>query len=69
KDGHINKREIDPPFLPAGTGDVDLIAASKAAQYAEYIVVELDAYDGDMLRAVEQSYRYLTDNNIALGKS
>ena len=52
----------------AGQGEVDLIAAAKAANYAKYIAVELDDYDGDMLNAVEQSYLYLTENKIAGGK-
>ena len=57
----------DKPFLPAGTGQVDLIAASKAATYAEYIAVELDTYKGNMMKAVQESYTYLTTNNIAKG--
>lgn len=68
KDGHIADRAIESPFLPAGQGDVDLLAAAKAAGYAEYIAVELDAYTGDMLTAVKQSYQYLTENKIAKGK-
>lgn len=67
KDGHITDKSIDPPFLPAGTGEIDLLAAAKAASHAEYIAVELDAYDGDMLTAVEQSYQYLTNKKIAKG--
>jgi sugar phosphate isomerase/epimerase len=55
------------PFLPAGTGQVDLLAASKAATFAKYIVVELDSYSGDMLQAVRESYQYLTRNGIARG--
>jgi Sugar phosphate isomerases/epimerases len=55
------------PFLPAGTGQVDLPAASKAATFAKYIVVELDSYPGDMLQAVQESYQYLTRNGIARG--
>ena len=55
------------PFLPAGTGQVDLQAASKAATYAKYIAVELDSYTGDMMQAVEQSYNYLTSTGIARG--
>jgi len=66
KDGHLADRDITPPFLPAGQGELDLIAAAKAANYAEYIAVELDEYDGDMLTAVEESYVYLTQNKIAL---
>ena len=68
KDGHIADRSIEIPFLPAGQREGDLIAAAKAANYAEYIAVELDDYDGDMLNAVEQSYLYLTENKIAGGK-
>ena len=68
KDGHISDASVQPPFLPAGKGDVDLIGAAKAAEHAEYIAVELDEYAGDMLTAVEQSYQYLTSNHIATGK-
>ena len=55
------------PFLPAGTGQVDLIAAGKVADYAEYIAVELDSYEGNMMKAVQESYTYLTTNGIAQG--
>lgn len=56
------------PFLPAGTGQVDLQAASKAATFAKYIAVELDSYAGDMMKAVQESYNYLTSTGIARGK-
>ncbi len=56
------------PFLPAGTGQVDLLAASKAATYAQYIAVELDSYAGNMMKAIEESYNYLTRAGIAHGK-
>ena len=55
------------PFRAAGTGQVDLIAASKAV-YAHYIAVELDSFDGDMMQAIKDSYAYLTSNKIAQGK-
>jgi len=55
-------------FLPAGTGDIDLKAAFQAVEHAEYICVELDSYDGDMMEAVAQSYTYLTSNGIAEGR-
>lgn len=55
------------PFLPAGAGQVDLMAASKAATFAEYIAVELDSYAGDMMKAVQESYTYLTTQGIAKG--
>lgn len=55
------------PFLPAGRGQVDLQAAAAAANHAEYIVVELDSYVGNMMEAVAESYRYLSSNGIATG--
>ncbi|HBR94712.1 sugar phosphate isomerase/epimerase [Coraliomargarita sp. SDUM461003] len=55
------------PFRAAGTGQVDLLAAYQAVQHAEYIGVELDAFEGDMLQAIQQSYEYLTSNKIAQG--
>jgi sugar phosphate isomerase/epimerase len=55
------------PFRVAGTGQVDLVAASKAIRHAEYLAVELDSFEGDMMQAVKDSYRYLTTNKIAQG--
>ncbi len=55
------------PFRPAGRGQVDLVAASKALAHAEYLAVELDSYEGDMMQAIRESYRYLTANQIARG--
>lgn len=55
------------PFRPAGQGQVDLTAASKAARYAEYLAVELDSFAGDMLQAIGESYRYLAGRGIARG--
>jgi sugar phosphate isomerase/epimerase len=56
------------PFLPAGAGQVELVAASNAAEHVEYAVVELDSYAGDMMKAVQESYTYLTTNGIAQGR-
>jgi len=67
KDGKAHDSAAEFPFQPAGTGDVNLIAASKASGHAEYIAVELDEYDGDMLQAVQESYTYLTRSGIARG--
>lgn len=67
KDGHLKDREITPPFLPAGKGDVNIPAAADAAKHAHYIGVELDAYDGDMIDAVTKSYNFLTQSGIARG--
>lgn len=67
EDGRIMVSDSSP-FLPAGTGQVDLMAASAAAQEAELIVVELDRYEGDMMAAVQESYTYLTQAGIAQGR-
>lgn len=56
------------PFLPAGAGQVNLAGSSKAAAYAEYIAVELDSFAGDMMKAVQESYNYLTRTGIAKGR-
>ncbi len=55
------------PFMPAGSGQVDLLAASKVASHTQYVAVELDSYEGDMMTAVNQSYDYLTGQGIATG--
>jgi sugar phosphate isomerase/epimerase len=55
------------PFRAAGLGQVDLLAAAKAARHAEYLAVELDSFEGDMMQAIRESYRYLTANQIARG--
>jgi sugar phosphate isomerase/epimerase len=56
------------PFLPAGRGQVDLPAAAAAAKHAGFIVVELDSYAGDMMKAVAESYSYLSSRGIASGR-
>jgi sugar phosphate isomerase/epimerase len=55
------------PFLPAGSGQVALVAASEVAAHCEVAVVELDSYEGDMMHAVQESYTYLTRKGIAQG--
>lgn len=55
------------PFRAAGKGQVDLVAASKAAKHADYLAVELDSFDGDMMGAIKESYAYLTSKKIAQG--
>ena len=66
EDGKIMVSQAKP-FLPAGDGEVDLVGASAAATFAEYIAVELDSYSGDMMEAVRRSYAFLTEKNIAKG--
>lgn len=55
------------PFRPAGRGQVDLVAAARAISHADYLAVELDSYEGNMMQAIRESYRYLTENKIARG--
>ena len=68
EDGKIMVSDSSP-FLPAGKGQVDLKAAADAAVHTEVAVVELDSYEGDMMEAVQESYTYLTSNDIATGKN
>ena len=66
KDGPAVKGE---PMVAVGEGTQDIPAIAEAAGGAtEWLVVELDACATDMLEAVEKSYQYLTENNLALGK-
>jgi sugar phosphate isomerase/epimerase len=73
KDGRIStgddkSADSDPLlFLPAGKGDVDFAAAAAAATWAQYLAVELDKYEGDMMEAVAESYRFLTQKGYAKG--
>ncbi|MFB3132608.1 MAG: sugar phosphate isomerase/epimerase family protein, partial [Rhodothermales bacterium] len=59
----------DAPMVAAGQGVQDFPAIAKAADGAtEWMIVELDSCETDMLEAVAQSYRYLTQNGLARGK-
>lgn len=62
----ILERKVE--LMPLGTGTLpikELVAA--APDSAQAIIVELDYCNIDMLTAVEQSYRYLVENGLALG--
>jgi sugar phosphate isomerase/epimerase len=58
KDGPLEKGK---PMLPAGEGKVDIPACISAADPGrlDWLIVELDEYDGPMMEAAERSYRYL----------
>lgn len=58
-EGELTITAEDPPFTPAGTGQVDLKACAAALTATEYAAVELDNFKGDMLAAVRESYDYL----------
>lgn len=49
----------DAAMVAAGDGVMDFPAVLHAAKDAQWLIVELDRCDGDMLAAVAQSYRYL----------
>jgi sugar phosphate isomerase/epimerase len=46
-------------MLPLGQGIIDIAGAVRAGSAAEWLVVELDATQGDMMNAIEESLRYL----------
>ncbi|MEE3182445.1 MAG: sugar phosphate isomerase/epimerase, partial [Pseudomonadota bacterium] len=66
KDGPLTKGEA---HVAVGDGRMDIPAIIDAADedILEWIVVELDDCDTDMMTAVEQSYAYLANNELAMG--
>ena len=67
KDGPL---ERDKAHVAVGSGSMDIEATIAAADedVLEWLIVELDACDTDMFEAVEGSYKYLVENNLAAGK-
>jgi inosose dehydratase len=63
---HVHLKDIalgSLQFLPLGQGDLDfrdIVAAVREADYDSWLVVELDAYDGDPREAAEISRTHLT---------
>ncbi|MFP4383222.1 MAG: sugar phosphate isomerase/epimerase family protein [Spirochaetia bacterium] len=66
KDGQMGTDKI---MQPLGQGKMDIPSVINAADPAvlEWIIVELDRCDGDMMEAVEESYRYLAENGLGAG--
>ena len=66
KDGPL---ERDAAHVAVGDGRMDIAGVIAAADPAvlEWVIVELDACDTDMMTAVERSYRYLTSHALAVG--
>jgi sugar phosphate isomerase/epimerase len=56
-------------FKALGTGQVNLVAAISACDPAvtQWLVVEQDASDGDMMEDVKTSYAYLTSHGLGEG--
>jgi sugar phosphate isomerase/epimerase len=63
KDGSMVK---DAPMVAVGSGQVDVAACIRAAK-PEWLIVELDHFDGNMMNAVRDSYTYLVGNGLASG--
>ena len=66
KDGPL---ERDKAHVAVGDGRMDVASVIAAADPAvlEWLIVELDACDTDMMTAVERSYRYLVGNGLTAG--
>jgi len=65
KDGPTGR---DLPMVALGEGVIDIPGIVAAGENtAEWIIVELDNCDTDMMEAVEKSYRYLTSKGLARG--
>lgn len=68
---HIKDGPIEPkqPHTAVGSGKLDIPAIVKAADpnVLQWLIVELDSYAGDMMEAVAESYRYLTQTGLAVG--
>lgn len=66
KDGPATNPEA--AMLAVGEGVMDFHAIIKAADpYTQWLVVELDRCDTDMMTAIEKSYHYLVDEGLGRG--
>jgi sugar phosphate isomerase/epimerase len=65
KDGPAVRGE---PMVALGEGSMDIPALVKAgAGSTEWLIVELDQVAGDMLEAIDKSYRYMVGEGLARG--
>ena len=67
KDGPLTR---DEAHVAVGSGKMDISGTIGAAdpEVLEWVIVELDSCDTDMMAAVRESYAYLTENNLAQGR-
>ena len=67
KDGPLEQGKA---HVAVGDGKMDIAGIINAADpdVLEWIIVELDACDTDMMTAVEKSHRYLTSHGLAAGR-
>lgn len=66
KDGTMKSAS---PMTAVGSGVLDIPSIVHAANpdVLQWLIVELDEYDGDMVEAVTNSYKYLTSQELAAG--
>lgn len=67
KDGMLVEGQHVHTAVGSGKLDIPAIIGSADPATLEWLVVELDACETDMLEAVKQSYLYLTSSGLALG--
>lgn len=67
KDGP-NERNQAHVAVGDGVLDIPDIIAAADPDVLEWVIVELDACDTDMLMAIDDSYQYLTANELASGR-
>ncbi len=68
---HVKDGPADSPessMTAVGTGSVDYSALIPKATAADWLIVELDRCDGDMMTAVADSYAYLTAQGLGHGR-
>ena len=51
---------ISDPMQALGTGKLDIPSVVQSSKYCESFIVELDRCEGDMLTAIDESYKYLS---------
>jgi sugar phosphate isomerase/epimerase len=70
KDGPATKGADMYKHVPAGEGTVDFPAIVRAGEgNVQWMIVEFDEYDREILDGIRQSYTYLTTRGLALGRS
>lgn len=67
KDGMLQKDNMTHKAVGSGAMDIPPIINAADPDVLEWVVVELDACETDMMEAVKQSYEYLTSNKLAVG--
>lgn len=69
KDGPAVKGDNTYAHVPAGKGTLDFPAIVNAGgKNIKWMIVEFDEFDGNILKAVNESYTYLIKNKFAKGK-